>query len=298
MSHTSDKRKALGRGLETLLPAARAVPAPVTVMRPAGSEEVREIPLEHIDVNQYQSRVVDPQTLEELAASIRQSGVMQPIIVRPVAGGRFQLIAGERRWRASERAGKKSIPAIVREVSNEKAMELTIIENLQREDLKPMEQARAFARLGEEFGLTQEEIAERTGKPRSEVANYLRLLKLPGEVVFEVEMGKLTFGHAKVLMALDVPEMLALAQKIIKEALSVRQTEELLWAMQEAVDKPARPAKKEDPNVIAAQQALERALGMKVEIRDRKGRGRVIIRYASIEDFDRLLAAVAGKAEG
>ena len=152
---------------------------------------------------------------------------MQPIVVRPVSGGRYQVIAGERRWEAARTAGLHTIPAIVRQVSNEQAMEMTIIENLQREDLNPMEQARAYERLAREFGLTQEQMAQRTGKERSSVANFLRLLKLPPAVQTMVEKGQLSFGHAKVLMALDSPEAIEkLARRVVELSLSVRQTEE------------------------------------------------------------------------
>ncbi len=204
---TQDKRKALGRGLESLLPGA-ARPAAVAVapapIEPRG-DEVRDIPIELIERNPYQTRThLDEISLAELAASIRSSGVMQPIIVRQVAG-KYQLIAGERRWRASQRAGKETVPAIVRAVSNEQAMEMTIIENLQREDLNAMEQARAFHRLGTEFQLTQEQMALRTGKDRSSIANFLRLLKLPEPVQAHIEAGTVSFGHAKVLMSLDSP---------------------------------------------------------------------------------------------
>ena len=169
----NDKRKVLGRGLDSLIPAARAASANQPVSTPG--EMIRQLPVEQIDRNPYQTRSrFDETALAELAESIKASGVVQPILVRPQLNGRFQLIAGERRWLASQRAGKTTVPAIVKQVSNEQAMEMTIVENLQREDLNPVEQARAYERLGREFGLTQEQMAQRTGKDRTTVANFQR----------------------------------------------------------------------------------------------------------------------------
>lgn len=287
----NDKKKALGRGLETLLPAARAASAAAPAIAPG--ERVHELQLEQIERNPYQTRGhIDATALEELADSIRSNGVLQPIVVRPVAAGKFQLIAGERRWQASKLAGKPSIPAIVKQVSNEQAMEMTIIENLQREDLNAMEQARAFERLGREFALTQEQMASRTGKPRSAVANYLRLLKMPPEIQLAIEHGQLSFGHAKVLLALESPEMIRIAAtRVIREALSVRQTEEVVARMVAPPEaRPAVAARKVDPNVRAAEEKLRETLGLRVEIRDRHGKGNIVIRYTSLDDFDRLLA--------
>ncbi|HYX71082.1 MAG TPA: ParB/RepB/Spo0J family partition protein [Terriglobales bacterium] len=286
---TTDKRKALGRGLETLLPTAR--PASTA------GEGAREIPLELIDRNPYQTRGrIQESALEELTASIRASGVVQPIVVRAVADGRFQLIAGQRRWLASQRAGKTSIPAVVRAVSNEQALEMTIIENLQREDLNPMEQARAFERLAREFGLTQEQMAAKTGKERSGIANFLRLLKLPPMVQMEIEGGALSFGHAKVLMTLDQPEIVTeVARRVIEGALSVRQTEDLCFNLNHPVERAPAKAREVDANVRAAERELAAALGVRVVIRDRKGKGKITLHYTSLEDFDRILEALAPK---
>src|SRR5450759_3312895 len=202
-----DKRKVLGRGLDTLLPSrqapAAAPPSPVVHQ----GEAIHQLAIELIDRNPYQTRShADESVLRELADSIKATGVLQPITVRAIPGGRYQLIAGERRWLASQQAGKATVPSIVRQVSNEQAMEMTIIENLQREDLNPIEQARAYERLSQEFSLTQEQMAQRTGKERSSVANFMRLLKLPHEIQKMVENDKLSFGHAKALMPLDSPE--------------------------------------------------------------------------------------------
>jgi ParB family chromosome partitioning protein len=286
---TENKRRALGKGLDSLLPRAHAVPAPdVEVGKP------REIPLDQIDPNPFQTRShVAEDQLAELAASITANGVVQPILVRPQQGGRFQLIAGERRWRASRLAGKTTIPAILRQVSDEQAMEITIVENLQRADLNPMEQARAFDRLSREFHMTQEQMAQRTGKDRASVSNFLRLLKLPASVQSRVESGDLTFGHARTLLAFEhAEEIEKAAQRIVALSLSVRQTENYVQGILHPERKPAKEQKIKlplDPNVRDAQDRLQRALGLKVSIEDRNGRGKVIIEYARLEDFDAML---------
>src|SRR5580692_4199705 len=219
------KRRALGKGLESLLPRVQpAAEAPKPEAVEAG--KAREIPVGEIDRSPYQTRTrFDEVQLAELAASITATGVVQPIVVRPLPHGRFQLIAGERRWLASQRAGKETIPAIVRQVSDEQAMEMTIVENLQRADLNPMEQARAYERLSQEFQLTQEQMAQRTGKERASVSNFLRLLRLPEVVQLKVESGDLSFGHARALLALESAESItSAAQKVLALTLSVRQT--------------------------------------------------------------------------
>ena len=292
----NDKRKALGRGLESLLPgrSSSAVAAPSMTPADAG----QEIPVDLIDPNPYQTRrQIKEDALKELTESVRTSGVVQPVVLRPAGGGRFQLVAGERRWLACKRAGKSTIPAVVREISNEQAIEITIIENLQREDLNPVEQARAFERLGREFALTQEQIASRTGKDRASIANFIRLLKLSAEIQELLENGELSFGHGKVLCALTgFPEQLAkAAHEVIARSLSVRQTEELVAKIitPEAEKGRQAQAKPQDPNVREAARTLERALGVKVEIQDRKGRGKIILKYGSLEDFDRIVETLA-----
>jgi len=285
----NDKRKVLGRGLDTLIPAARA--ATLTQPASAPGEMIRQLPVEQIDRNPYQTRSrFDETALAELAESIKASGVVQPILVRPQLNGRFQLIAGERRWLASQRAGKTTVPAIVKQVSNEQAMEMTIVENLQREDLNPVEQARAYERLGREFGLTQEQMAQRTGKERSSVANFLRLLKLPSEVQALVEENKLSFGHAKALMSLDSPEtVLKLANRAVALAMSVRQVEGTVHSLVHPEPKREKAERQVDPNVRDAERQLQRALGVRVQITDNKGKGRIVIEYKSLEDFDRVV---------
>ncbi|HEX3662187.1 MAG TPA: ParB/RepB/Spo0J family partition protein [Acidobacteriaceae bacterium] len=294
------KRRALGKGLESLLPRIQAVaePAPVPVEQ---GGKAREIPVGEIDRSPYQTRTrFDEVQLAELAASIAETGVVQPIVVRPVAGGRFQLIAGERRWLASQRAGKDTVPAIVRHASDEQAMEMTIVENLQRTDLNPMEQARAYERLAKDFQLTQEQMAKRTGKDRASVANFLRLLRLPVEVQGQVESGTLTFGHARALLPLeDAAAILKAAQKLVALSMSVRQAESYVQGIlnPESKKKPEGEQKEnlQDPNVREVQEQLQRSLGMKVRVEDKKGRGRVIIEYAKLEEFDRLLEMLQGR---
>ena len=304
MSTTTDhlKRRALGKGLESLLPRVdSAALAPFPPSPPAQAQESgkpREIALDQIDKNPFQTRShFDEQQLGELAASIAATGVVQPILVRSLPNGRFQLIAGERRWLASQKAGKSVIPAILRQVSDEQAMEMTIVENLQRADLNPIEQARAYDRLSRDFKMTQEQMAQRTGKDRASVANFLRLLKLPAEVQVLVEKGELTFGHARTLLALESPEaILKAAKKVGALSMSVRQTESYVQGL-------LNPEKKKDskndlpldPNVKEAQDKLQRSLGLKVRIEDKNGRGRVVIEYARLEDFDALMEAIIGQ---
>ena len=209
-----------------MLPRVHAVAEP-SAAESGESGRPREIPVGEIERSPFQTRTrFDEVQLAELAASIAATGVVQPVLVRPLPHGHYQLIAGERRWLASQRAGKETIPAIIRQVSDEQAMEMTIVENLQRSDLNPMEQARAYERLSGEFQLTQEQMAKRTGKDRTSVANFLRLLKLPEEVQGKVEEGVLSFGHARALLPLEDPAaILKAAQKVAAQAMSVRQTE-------------------------------------------------------------------------
>ncbi|MBB5318513.1 ParB family chromosome partitioning protein [Edaphobacter lichenicola] len=296
------KRRALGKGLESLLPQRPAAPAPLPpppVVESTGKP--LEIPLDQIERNPFQTRSqFDEAKLAELAQSIAASGVVQPIVVRPLSGGRYQLITGERRWLASKKANKTTIPSIVRQVSDEQTLEMTIVENLQRADLNPIEQARAYQRLSSDFKMTQEQMAVRTGKERASVANFLRLLRLPESIQQKVESGDLTFGHARTLLALDSPEAITTAaQKVMALSLSVRQTESYVQGLinPEAKEKKESKAdaQPEDPNVREAQDRLRRSLGLKVRIEDKKGKGRVIIEYSGLEDFDSILTALGGQ---
>ena len=295
------KRRALGKGLESLLPSRSGfMPAtPASTGNPEDGKP-KEIPLESIERNPFQTRTnFDESSLKELAASIAATGVVQPVLVRALPDQRFQLIAGERRWLASKLAGKATVPAILRQVSDEQAMEMTIVENLQRTDLNPMEQARAYDRLSHHFKMTQEQMAQRTGKDRASVSNFLRLLRLPAEVQQQVESGVLSFGHARTLLGLESPEtILKAAQKVIALSLSVRQTESYVQGLlnPEKKLKGEEKAKEPlDPNVREARDLLQRALGLKVSIEDKNGKGRVIIEYSRLEDFDALLESIAGK---
>jgi ParB family transcriptional regulator, chromosome partitioning protein len=299
---TDPKRRALGKGLESLLPSrpapAATVPVITAVAEPTGRP--LEILLDHIERNPFQTRTrFDEAQLAELTQSIAASGVVQPIVVRPLSEGRYQLITGERRWLASRKAGKATIPAIVRQASDEQTLEMTIVENLQRADLNPMEQARAYQRLSNDFKMTQEQMATRTGKERASVANFLRLLRLPEQIQHKVESGDLSFGHARTLLALDSPESItAAAQKVMALSLSVRQTESYVQGLINPEAKPkkeAKPTQPEDPNVREAQDRLQRTLGLKVHIEDKKGKGRVIIEYSGLEDFDSILTALGGQ---
>ncbi len=283
------KRRALGKGLESLLPSrspgfSPGTPAPAAPPPQPEEGKPREISVEQIDRNPFQTRAsVEEGPLKELAASIAATGVVQPIIVRPLADGRFQLIAGERRWLASKLAGKTTVPAMLRQVSDEQAMEMTIVENLQRTDLNPMEQARAYDRLSHHFKMTQEQMAQRTGKDRASVSNFLRLLRLPMEVQQKVESGSLSFGHARALLSLESPEaILKAAQKVSALSMSVRQTESYVQGLLN----PEKKSKAEEK---------QRALGLKVSIEDKNGKGRVIIEYSRLEDFDSLLEMITGK---
>jgi ParB family transcriptional regulator, chromosome partitioning protein len=298
----TNKRRALGKGLESLLPGrAPSAPAPAATSPDEGAAPF-EIAVGRIDRSPFQTRSrFDDASLKELAASISATGVVQPILVRALPDKRYQLIAGERRWLASKLAGKETIPAIVKNISDEQAMEITIVENLQRADLNPIEQARAYDRLSREFKMTQENMAQRTGKDRASVANFLRLLRLPPETQAKVEAGDLSFGHARALLALDSPEaILKATQKIIALSMSVRQTESYVQGLLHPEEKKNREEKEKeviDPNVREARDLLQRALGLKVRIEDKNGRGRVIIEYGRLEDFDALLHAIAPNQE-
>jgi ParB family chromosome partitioning protein len=302
---TDPKRRALGKGLESLLPSRPApatVPVITAVAEPTGKP--LEIPLDHIERNPFQTRTrFDEAQLQELTQSIAASGVVQPIVVRPLSQQngqvKYQLITGERRWLASRKAGKSTIPAIVRQASDEQTLEMTIVENLQRADLNPMEQARAYQRLSHDFKMTQEQMATRTGKERASVANFLRLLRLPEQIQHKVESGDLSFGHARTLLSLDSAESItSAAQKVMALNLSVRQTESYVQTLinpEAKQKKEVKPTQPEDPNVREAQDRLQRTLGLKVHIEDKNGKGRVIIEYSGLEDFDSILTALGGQ---
>jgi len=309
----AEKRRALGRGLDSLLPSGPrvvAAAAPAVVPPPtaapahvvelqarAEGDIVEQIPLDLIDENPYQTRSsFDPAALNELAGSIKASGLAQPIVVRPGANGRYVLVLGERRCRASKLAGKATVSAIVRALGDEQAAEMTIVENLQRQDLNCLEQAQAFARLSRDFNLTQEQIGQRTGASRESVANYMRLLKLPKGVLELVGEGKLGFSEARVLLEAlphTSPETIELmARPAADGGLTVRhlklQVERIINPELNAIE--PRPEKPIDPNVRDAERRLRESLGMRVRVMAYQGnKGQVVIRYESLADFDRIL---------
>ena|ERR1017187_463043 len=354
----AEKRRALGRGLESLLPGPRVVPASPTLPqstrkdgapassslsssasgfssgaeggragapvappdlegaagetldelqavvsgRTADGETIFLLALDEIDPNPYQTRrEFGQELLAELADSIRVQGVLQPVVVRPGKEGRFVLILGERRLRASRLAEKTTIPVIVRRVSEQQAAEMTLVENLQRQDLNCVEQAEAFANLSKQFKLTQEDIGGRAGVSRETVSNYMRLLALPEGVIGALQMGRLTYSHARALLQLrDNVQIWTFAKKAIEEKMSVAKLEDLVLGVSAPIGlgEPKNKgggARWVDPNVKAAQRSLEEVLGMRVRIRDRNGRGKIVIEYATLEDFDRVVRMLKGK---
>ncbi|PYX27657.1 MAG: hypothetical protein DMG77_18300 [Acidobacteria bacterium] len=270
------------------------------------SNLVVNIPLDEIDKNPYQTRYdFDPEMLEELADSIRANGVVQPVLVRPGEDGRYILILGERRCRASKLAGKTTVPAIVKRVSTQQAAEMTIIENLQRQDLNCIEQAEAFRVLSKEFNLTQQQIGERVGMSRESVSNYMRLLKLSQPVMEHVLAGRIGFSEARELLKLEDPVRIEqAAERVVKEQMKWEQIETMVARMTGWLDPvpglPGEERKKSgarwvDPNVRAAQTELERLLQVRVRIKDRKGRGKIVIEYSTVDDYERVVDALRGK---
>jgi ParB family chromosome partitioning protein len=263
-------------------------------------QEIVEIPLELIDENPYQTRrTFDEAALNELAESIKASGLAQPVVVRPGANGRYVLVLGERRCRASKLAGKTSVPAIVRTLGNEQAAEMTIVENLQRQDLNCLEQAQAFARLSREFNLTQEQIGKRTGASRESVANYMRLLKLPNGVLDLVGQGKLQFSEARLLLEaaafLEPRGVEQMALNAVAYGWTVKELKAQIEHLQSPMKHEPLLPKPIDPNVKAAETELQRMLGMRVRITDHKGKGTILIQYRSVEDFEHLLDVLKDK---
>jgi ParB family chromosome partitioning protein len=285
-------RRPLGRGLSALIS---------TDQQPAGSDEIREIELDLIRPGSQQPRTnFDQAKLDELAQSIRSTGIIQPLLVRP-KGGLFELVAGERRWRAAQLAGLARIPAIVRDIPDERLLEMALVENIQRQELNPIEEAQAYKRLIESLGLTQEEVAQRVGRDRTFVTNYLRVLKLPTDIQKLIETDKLSFGHARTLLAINDPmAQRRLAHKIVKHKWSVRETEQRVKALTSPPQaRAAKPTQHSDPNVRAAEAKLRRALGTQVRIQPaRPGTpGRIEIEYYSMEDLDRLYTVIMGEKE-
>jgi ParB family chromosome partitioning protein len=272
------EKKALGRGLQTLIPVSPAA---------HGRSEVEEIPLPLISPNPYQPRrAFDEAELEELASSVKSKGVIQPVLLRRLGDGGYELIAGERRWRAAKLAGLKRIPAIVRQATDAEVMEVALIENLQRKDLNAMEAARAYQRLMKEFGLTQEAISRQLGKDRSSIANSVRLLSLPTEVQREVELDHLSLGHAKVLLGVPDPtQQIQLGRRAVTERLSVRDLERILLKFTK--EGRRRQIRKGSPSAI--EDRLKRKLGTRVRLIEGKRGGKIVIDYYSSADLERIL---------
>lgn len=285
------KKRGLGRGLDVLLSSATAN-SPQDNAAQADPKELQHIPLESIQRGKYQPRGdMDQTSLEELAESIKAQGVMQPIVVRSVSKNKFEIIAGERRWRAAQLAGLKTIPALVREVSDEAAIAMALIENIQREDLNPIEEAVALQRLQKEFELTQQEVANAVGKSRASVANLLRLISLPDEVKTLLTHGDLEMGHARALLGLPVEQQVDAARHVVAKGLTVRQTEALVRNI--LADKPAKEKPAIDPDVKRLEQKLAERLGTQVQIKHgAKGKGQLVIKYGSLDELQGVLAHI------
>jgi len=268
----------------------------------AEGDEIREIEIDLIHPGHQQPRTTfDEAKLDELAQSILTSGIIQPLLVRP-RGGLFELVAGERRWRAAQLAGLLRVPAIIREIPDDKLLELALIENIQRQELNPIEEANAYKRLIESLHLTQEEVAQRVGRDRTFVTNYLRILKLPSEIQLLLESEKLSFGHARALLGLaDVILQRRYAQKIVKHNWSVRETERRIKHAPDSKPAKSKPISKEtDPNIRAAEAKLRRHLGTQVQIVPARGggsAGRIEIEYYSPLDLDRLYTIILSANE-
>ena len=286
------KKRGLGRGLDALLGGANVA----AIQEEAAQADVRELqqlPLDVIQRGKYQPRRdIDPVTLDELANSIRTQGVMQPIVVRSIGSGRYEIIAGERRWRASQQAGLDKIPAMVREVSDEAAIAMALIENIQREDLSPIEEAVALQRLQQEFQLTQQQVADAVGKSRVTISNLLRLIALPEEIKTLLSHGDLEMGHARALLGLPADQQVEGARHVVARGLTVRQTEALV---RQWVSKPetTKTEPKSDPDIVRLEQRLAERLGSPVQIKHgEKGKGQLVIRYSSLDELQGVLAHI------
>ena len=278
------KRVGLGRGLDALFASDADSARPM-----------REIPLYLLQRGRYQPRsYMDAEALAALAASIRSQGVVQPIVVRGVGGGRYEIIAGERRWRAAQMAGLAGIPAIVRECSDEQALALGLIENIQREALNPLEEAQALQRLLNEFALTHEDLAEKLGRSRAAISNQLRLLRLPQAVHRHLENGALSAGHARALLALPAEAQVAAAERVLREELTVRATERLTREMAKA----PKPAKARDPNIIALEAEIAAVLGLAATVIPRARGGELRLSWDDPEQGEALLARLGVRING
>ena len=297
----SARKRGLGRGLDALLGVSNVNQSSDTQQQSADSlssdqsvdSALKELPVDLIQRGKYQPRKdIDPESLQELADSISAQGVMQPIVVRPISDRKYEIIAGERRWRATQLAGLDSIPAMVREVSDQTAIAMALIENIQREDLNPIEEAASLQRLQQEFELTQQEVATAVGKSRSTVANLLRLMSLREDVRRLVEHGDLEMGHARALLGLDGLDQSEAARSVVAKGLSVRQTEALVRNLLAKPDQP-EPQQAIDPNIRHLQDDLSQRLGAKVQIQhSTKGKGKLVLSYNSLDELDGILSHI------
>jgi len=307
----SSRKRGLGRGLDALLGATNASqsaapdmgqaapgqpgPDPYSPdpLAAADDHTMRELPVDLVQRGKYQPRKdIEPESLQELADSIKAQGVMQPIVVRPISDRKYEIIAGERRWRATQLAGLDSIPAVVRDVSDEAAIAMALIENIQREDLNPIEEAASLQRLQQEFELTQQEVATAVGKSRSTVANLLRLMTLQEDVRRLVEHGDLEMGHARALLGLEGNDQSHAARSVVGKGLSVRQTEALVRNILAKKDQPT-PTSTIDPNIRHLQDDLSQRLGARVQIQHTaKGKGKLVLAYNSLDELDGILSHI------
>ncbi|EKP94774.1 ParB/RepB/Spo0J family partition protein [Thermaerobacter subterraneus] len=280
------------KGLDALLPGVRPEAA-------AAGQQVEQVPVDRIRPNPYQPRrQFDPDALAELVESVRQHGIVQPLLLRPEGDG-YRLVAGERRWRAAQAAGLETVPAVVREFSDVEMMEIALVENLQREDLNPIEEAQGYRMLCEELGLTQEQVSQRVGKSRSHIANLMRLLSLPDDLRRLVAEGKLSTGHAKVLLSVPSPvEMRRLAAEVLSEGLTVRQLEQRVAGGGKAPRRRPGASRQPapEPEVQDLIDRLQRALNTRVALRGRGPRGQIVIEYYSWDDLERILARLESPA--
>lgn len=284
------KKRGLGRGLDALLGPERQQ-ASETPAGSAAPEGLREIPVERVRPGKYQPRSgFSSESVAELAASIKAQGIMQPIVVRPLDSKNFEIVAGERRWRAAQQAGLEKVPAVVRQVDDQATIAMSLIENIQREDLNPLEEARAFARLIDEFQFTHQKVADAVGKSRATVTNALRLLSHLAEPVAEMlARGDLEMGHARALLPLEQSAQISAAEKVVNKGLNVRQTEEMVRQLSQPAKPPTEP--QVDADTRRLEDNLSRTLGQPVRIRHTKaGRGKLVINYSSLDELDGILS--------
>jgi len=282
---TNKKSQRLGRGLDALLSAYEA---------PAQKDELRQIPIDQLQRGKYQPRThMNQAALEELAASIKAQGVVQPIVARRLSSGSYEIVAGERRWRAAQLAGLETIPAVVRQIPDDAAIAIALIENIQRENLNPIEEANALQRLIDEFGMTHQQVAEAVGRSRAAVTNLLRLLTLNGDVRELLETAKMDMGHARALLGLDGKRQSQTAQQVVDKRLSVRETENLVRRLLATPSGHKSSGARADADIRLLTQQLSEKLGAKVRLQQSaKGKGRLVIEYNSLDELDGILAHI------